>query len=132
MAIRKETKGFFLGALAGGVIGSIAALLFAPKAGKELRQDIAAGAQKVGDTTIKAAGKVGETTGRIAKEIGGQATHIASLGKQAAGNVVSGVKGFRKNTDTSAVVMISGTITEGPASADPAEQGLEEGVKAEA
>lgn len=132
MALRKDTKGFLLGALAGGVIGSITALLFAPKAGKELRQDIAAGAQKVGDTTVKAAGKVGETTGRIAKEIGGQATHIASLGKQAAGNVVSSVKGFRKNTDTAAVVTISGTASKEAASAIPAEQELEEGIKAEA
>lgn len=132
MAIRKDTKGFLLGALAGGVIGSITALLFAPKAGKELRQDIAAGAQKVSDTTIKAAGKVGETTGRITKEIGGQATHIATLGKQAAGNVVNSVKGLKKNTDTTAVVMISGTVSKSAASAIPAEQELEESVKAEA
>lgn len=130
MALRKDTKGFLLGALAGGVIGSITALLFAPKAGKELRQDIAVGAQKVGDTTMKAAGKVGEATGRIAKEIGGQATHIASLGKQAAGNVVSGVKGFRKGSDTAAAVaFISGTVSK---ETDAAKQETEAEIKIEA
>jgi gas vesicle protein len=33
-------KGFLLGLLAGGAIGSIAALLYAPKSGKEFRKDI--------------------------------------------------------------------------------------------
>ena len=33
-------KGLFLGFLAGGIVGSVLALLYAPKSGKELRQDI--------------------------------------------------------------------------------------------
>lgn len=33
-------KGLFLGFLTGGIIGSVVALLYAPKPGKELRQDI--------------------------------------------------------------------------------------------
>src|ERR1035437_4759693 len=33
-------KGLFIGSLAGGLIGSLAALLYAPKTGKELRKDI--------------------------------------------------------------------------------------------
>lgn len=37
---RIESKDFFLGALIGGVIGATAALLLAPKSGKELRGDI--------------------------------------------------------------------------------------------
>ncbi|REK77510.1 YtxH domain-containing protein [Paenibacillus paeoniae] len=105
MSTRKDTKGFLLGAIAGGVIGSITALLFAPKAGKELRQNISIGAQKVGDSTIKAANKVGETTGRIVREIGDQASSIA-------GNVVSSVKGLRKSSDASEIATISGVSTE--------------------
>lgn len=35
-----STKGFLLGLLAGGVIGGLTALLYAPKSGKELRKDI--------------------------------------------------------------------------------------------
>lgn len=110
MSTRKGTKGFLLGALAGGVIGSITALLLAPKPGKELRQDISAGAQRMGDTTLKAAGKVSETTGRIAKGIGDQAAQIADRGKQAAGNVASAVRGFRRSgagEDANAIATIS-------------------------
>ena len=33
-------KGFFIGLLAGGAIGAIVALLYAPKSGKELQKDI--------------------------------------------------------------------------------------------
>ncbi|RJE89771.1 YtxH domain-containing protein [Paenibacillus sp. 1011MAR3C5] len=106
MSTRKDTKGFLLGAIAGGVIGSITALLFAPKAGKELRQDISTGAQKVGGTTIKAANKVGETTGRIVREFGDQASTIA-------GNVVSSVKGLRKQpVDSAAIATVSGISSE--------------------
>ena|SRR5690349_12259921 len=34
------TKGFLLGVLAGGITGGLIALLYAPKSGRELRQDI--------------------------------------------------------------------------------------------
>ena len=35
-----EKKGFFKGVVIGGIIGTITALLFAPKSGEELRADI--------------------------------------------------------------------------------------------
>jgi gas vesicle protein len=34
------TKGLFLGFLAGGIVGAVVALLYAPKPGRELRRDI--------------------------------------------------------------------------------------------
>lgn len=37
---RGSTKGFLLGMLAGGVAGGLIALLYAPKSGRELRNDI--------------------------------------------------------------------------------------------
>lgn len=37
----KYTKGFVVGAIIGGAIGAVTALLFAPKSGEELRKDIA-------------------------------------------------------------------------------------------
>lgn len=37
---RGVAKGLFLGFLAGGIVGGVLALLYAPKSGKELRQDI--------------------------------------------------------------------------------------------
>lgn len=36
----KLTKGLFLGFVAGGIVGAIVALLYAPKPGRELRRDI--------------------------------------------------------------------------------------------
>lgn len=35
------TRGLFLGAIIGGLVGAVTALLLAPKSGKELRKDIA-------------------------------------------------------------------------------------------
>lgn len=37
---KSNTSGFLLGLLTGGIIGGLAALLYAPKSGRELRQDI--------------------------------------------------------------------------------------------
>lgn len=46
------TKGLLIGFLAGSVVGAIAALLYAPKSGKELRSDIK---RKAGDIKEDAA-----------------------------------------------------------------------------
>ncbi|MFD0713917.1 YtxH domain-containing protein [Paenibacillus sp. GCM10027626] len=73
----KQTKSFLYGMLAGSIIGSVTALLFAPKPGKELRKDIAEGAQQIGEQTAKIAGQVGEKTSKIARQIGTGATQIA-------------------------------------------------------
>lgn len=35
------SKGFLIGAVVGGAVGAVVALLFAPKSGRELRRDIA-------------------------------------------------------------------------------------------
>lgn len=118
MSTRKNAKGFWIGALAGGVIGSIAALLFAPKAGKELRKDIAVQAQKVGDSTAKAAEYVGDATGRLAKGIGTGATEIADRTKLAAGQVVSAFKGMGRNARDEETVVIASARTEGEAEAE--------------
>lgn len=55
-------KSFWVGALIGSVIGSVSALLFAPKSGRELRKDIAEGAQQVSERTQQWAKQVGEQT----------------------------------------------------------------------
>lgn len=124
MSTRKDSKGFLLGALAGGIIGSVTALLFAPKPGKELRQDISAGAQKVGDTTVRAANVVGETTGRIAKEIGGQASNFAC-------NVVNGVRSIRRKAETTAIVSISGTESPPEKLADSVDEAIQSATDTE-
>jgi gas vesicle protein len=43
----KSSKGFIYGFLAGGIIGAVVALLYAPKTGKEMRDSIKKNAEKV-------------------------------------------------------------------------------------
>src|SRR5699024_12850906 len=44
-----NSKDFIIGTLIGGIVGASAALLFAPKSGKELRGDINQGASQMKD-----------------------------------------------------------------------------------
>ncbi|GGF91940.1 YtxH domain-containing protein [Paenibacillus aceti] len=56
----KGNKGWIWGAAIGTIVGSVTALLFAPKSGRELRKDISDGARQVGEKTQEVAGKVSE------------------------------------------------------------------------
>ncbi|WP_314588691.1 YtxH domain-containing protein [Paenibacillus terrigena] len=58
----EKRKSFLLGALVGSVVGSVAALLLAPKSGRELRQDIKEGAHQVSEKTTNVIKQVGEHT----------------------------------------------------------------------
>ncbi|MNG06969.1 YtxH-like protein [compost metagenome] len=121
MAKSTSTKGFLLGALAGAVVGSVTALLFAPKSGKELRSDIAEGAQKVGDTTARFAHQVGDTTGRLVKQVGDGASDVADRAKQAATNVIANVKSWRgagSDVEEKLEEAIVSTLTAGIASSE--------------
>jgi gas vesicle protein len=42
-------KGFIVGLLAGGAVGAVLALLYAPKSGRELRKDLSQGAEELLD-----------------------------------------------------------------------------------
>lgn len=58
--MKKDTKSLLWGILAGSVVGSVTALLFAPKPGKELRQDIVDGTNGAIDKVQEIAGAAGE------------------------------------------------------------------------
>ena len=45
--MKDSNKSLLWGALIGSVVGSVTALLLAPKSGRELRQDISEGARQV-------------------------------------------------------------------------------------
>ncbi|HCN04606.1 MAG TPA: hypothetical protein DIS79_03225, partial [Bacteroidetes bacterium] len=55
MESRENTyaKGFILGAVVGGAVGAVVALLFAPKSGRELRRDIADRGEELYDKAQK-------------------------------------------------------------------------------
>ncbi|RCX21768.1 gas vesicle protein [Fontibacillus phaseoli] len=65
----KGNKGWIWGAAIGTIVGSVTALLFAPKPGRELRKDIADGARQVGEKTQEVAGKVSEQSSQLAGKV---------------------------------------------------------------
>ncbi|SFS58001.1 YtxH domain-containing protein [Paenibacillus sp. BC26] len=96
MAKVSGKKSFLVGAIAGGVIGSVTALLLAPKSGRELRKDIADGTQVVSEHTVRIAGQVGDSTTRIAKQVSGGVTVAASKAKETASTVLDNVRSWRQ------------------------------------
>lgn len=105
----KQSKGFLWGAIAGGVIGSVTALLLTPKTGKEMRSDISAGAQRVSEVTVKTVNEACETTGRFAKQIGEQAVDFADKAKQVGIGVKDTMKSWRTSTDEETWAEVSST-----------------------
>jgi gas vesicle protein len=86
--VSKGNKGWLWGAAIGTVAGAVTALLFAPKAGKELRKDIADGARQVGEKTQEVAGKVSE-----------QSTVLVGKVKEAAEGLISEIQSRRSAKD---------------------------------
>lgn len=98
----KSSKGWVWGAAIGTVVGSVTALLLAPKAGKEVRKDIAVGARKAGEKTTEVAHKVGEQTVQIAGKV-----------KNTADGLVQDFQNWRSGKEEEApVVTVSSDSTE--------------------
>lgn len=53
----KHKKGFALGALVGGLLGGMTALLFAPKTGEKMRKDLGKKVDAVSKCSCRMAGK---------------------------------------------------------------------------
>lgn len=90
-------KGFVYGAIAGGVVGSVAALLLAPKSGRELRKDIADKTSSMSDQTARIAGQVTDKTVELAKQVGSTASTAASKVKESASTVMDNVRALRSD-----------------------------------
>jgi gas vesicle protein len=71
-----DTRGTIKGALIGGVIGATAALLLAPKSGRELRGDIRDKYASVQDRTKRLMTDAGHKTQEIAAQVGQTASGI--------------------------------------------------------
>jgi gas vesicle protein len=100
-------KDFLLGAVVGGVIGAITALLLAPKPGEELRADIKDTVNTVTSRTQELAGQVSdrsqsiarnvsERSQVIAKNVGIHTSELVDKAKEIAGTVVTEVKGWKE------------------------------------
>jgi gas vesicle protein len=66
---REEWTSFGLGVLVGAVLGGVIALLYAPKSGKELRQEIKG---KASEALEAGMGKVGEIRHIVGEKISGE------------------------------------------------------------
>lgn len=69
-------KDFVIGAFVGGIIGACAALLLAPKSGRELRDDLSVGYQTASKKTQEIAKNVGEQTEVIVGKVKEVAEHV--------------------------------------------------------
>lgn len=78
-------KGFIFGALLGGAVGAITALLFAPKSGKELRADIA---EKSGEMFDKAKNWVSGAKHEVSPVV----THTVNQGRIKAQSIIDSAK----------------------------------------
>jgi len=70
---------FVKGVFIGGLLGAAAALLFAPKPGRELRGDISEKFVEASDKTKEVAGNVTDRTKEIATTVADQTSQVAGL-----------------------------------------------------
>ncbi|UTR15634.1 YtxH domain-containing protein [Salipaludibacillus sp. LMS25] len=80
MSDKMNTKDFLIGGLIGGIVGASAAFLFAPKSGRELRQDIneqaRAAKDKTSDWTNQAVEKGSTMASTAARSVTDQSTQL--------------------------------------------------------
>lgn len=96
--------GMVKGAVIGGVVGAAAALLLAPKPGREMRQDLAAAYNKSMDKSKEWASTAGTKTQELASKVGQQASDIISQTKSAMTNAKDGINAAKDD--------ISGSLQE--------------------
>jgi gas vesicle protein len=105
-----NSKDFFVGAILGGIVGAAAALLLAPKSGRELRSDLNSQALKTklktSDLTHTAyemgtefAAIAKEKTSTIAKTVTEQTSHLVDRVKELTENVKRDIEELNKSTE---------------------------------
>ncbi|WP_055105227.1 YtxH domain-containing protein [Paenibacillus ihumii] len=82
------TKGLIIGAL----LGAAAALLYAPKPGRELRSDLSEKLSAATDKSKEVAAVVGEKATDLAKNVTEKTTDLAKTVSASAGNILSSAK----------------------------------------
>ncbi|MCM3635416.1 YtxH domain-containing protein [Paenibacillus camelliae] len=113
MAFKNKGVAFIVGAVAGTVVGSVTALLLAPKSGKELRGDIKAGTAKVVEAGSEAIDHVSETVYEVSKKVEDRAVKLVENTKQGVQQAVAYVKGGKTNEiNTEDVVANEASTTE--------------------
>jgi gas vesicle protein len=71
-----HVKDFVMGALVGGIVGAAAALLLAPKAGSELRNDVAVQAVTLKEKSVELSGNAIEKTSQLSNQFKEQSSTL--------------------------------------------------------
>ncbi|MCR2806543.1 YtxH domain-containing protein [Paenibacillus soyae] len=77
MPKENSNSGVVMGAVIGGAVGAVTALLFAPKAGGQLRSDICNQLQTIGSRAKEMAGTIGTHAKELAAAVGTHAKELA-------------------------------------------------------
>jgi gas vesicle protein len=88
-------KNYAVGAVIGGVIGVVSALLLAPKSGRELRSGISGQYRNISEKTQAAAGEVGQKSKAIAGTVSSHTTEWVGKAKEAVGQIADEVKAWK-------------------------------------
>jgi gas vesicle protein len=91
--------GLLKGAIIGGAVGAAAGLLFAPKAGRELREDLKNRYSDVHQKTKDVVSDVAAKTQGMVKEVGQQATDIADKTRSAVSAAKEEVQSWKKRNE---------------------------------
>ncbi|MFD2611833.1 YtxH domain-containing protein [Paenibacillus gansuensis] len=78
----KSGGGMMTGIIVGGLVGAAAGLLFAPKKGTELRQDLMSSCSTLNEKTSELTGTLGTKAKDLASNVGTQAGSVAGQASQ--------------------------------------------------
>lgn len=121
-----DSKDFIIGALVGGMLGAAAALLLAPKAGKELRSDLNEQAVYLKDKSNEISHLAREKSSNIVKTVSEQSNQVATRVKDLTSNLRKDIDKWRAKEEENASELY-GEITddiqeEGQLDYDPANE----------
>lgn len=106
------TRGLFLGAILGGVVGAVTALLLAPKSGAELRREIAQKSSeiydKASDLLQTVESNLGESAHTVMNEGKEKAQHIVDSARTQAEKILSNAEDVLKEARSKAHIAKEG------------------------
>jgi len=96
-----DSKDFMIGALIGGMLGAAAALLLAPKSGRELRSDINEGAKYITDKTEKIRQTAVEKGSEFAEVAKTKTSSLSEKVSKQSANIIENVKNVKQKVTKS-------------------------------
>ncbi|MCM3731053.1 YtxH domain-containing protein [Fictibacillus nanhaiensis] len=97
-----DSKDFMIGALVGGMLGAAAALLLAPKAGKELRSDLNEQAVYLKDKSNEFSHLAREKSSNIVRTVSEQSNQVATKVKDLTSNLRKDIDKWRSKEEENA------------------------------